>query len=70
MSTVPAADLIAIMIVIAIVVMAVAPSMASVVIVVAVVLVVAMSMVLGHSDCGREGQRQNRGCADSKPGLD
>src|SRR6266852_5015454 len=69
MGTVPIADLIAVLIGIAVVVMAVAASMASVIIVVAIVLLVAVSMVLGHSDCRREGQRQNCSRAGLEPGL-
>src|SRR5258708_7647578 len=69
MSTVPPADLIAVFIGIAVVVMAVATSMAPVIIVVAIVLLVAVSVVLSHSDCRREGQRQDCSRAGSEPSL-
>jgi len=55
MSTVPTADLIAIMIGIAVM----APSLPPVIIVVAIVLLVAVSVVLGYRDCRREGKRKN-----------
>src|SRR6266851_4760212 len=35
-----------------------------------VVMVVAVSVVLGHSDCRREGQRQNCSRAGLEPSLD
>src|SRR5216684_3830344 len=70
MGTVPTADLIAVLIGIAVVVMAVAASVAPVIIVVAIVLLVAVSVVLGHSDCRREGQRQNCSRAGLEPSLD
>src|SRR5258708_38973363 len=69
MSTVPTADLIAVFIGIARVVMAGATSMAPVIIVVAIVLRVAVSGVLSHSDCRREGQRQDCSRAGSEPSL-
>jgi hypothetical protein len=70
MSTVPTADLIAVIIGIAVVIMAVAASMAPVILVVAIMLLVAVSVVLGNSDCRREGQRQSCSRAGSEPGLD
>src|SRR6266849_7382214 len=69
MSTVPTADLIAVIIGVAVVVMAVPASMAPVIIVVAIVLLVAVSVVLGHNDCCREDQTQNCSRASSEPGL-
>jgi hypothetical protein len=68
MSTVPAADLISVVIGIAVVIMAVAASISPIIIVVAIVFVVAVTMALGHSDCGREGQRKNYDRTGSEPG--
>jgi len=69
MSTVPTADVIAVLIGIAVVVMAVAASVASVIIVVAIVLIVAVAVILSHSNCRREGQRQNCSRARQEPSL-
>jgi fatty acid desaturase len=71
--TIPAAHLIAIMIVIAVVavtfMVAVAVTMIPVVIVVTIVFVVAVPVVLGYSNCRGECQRQNGNRASPKPSF-